>query len=111
MNQRYMSGWQRDLLRRLPYTLEVLVNKIYVAEILHFLRKTDELQSQLVPVTSPRKISPYQSHTLSVIAFCVFHNVPACNPLGDHDGSSVRGVFQSGVTNKPQDIRVIQRLP
>ena len=96
---------------KFPYTLEVPVNKFYVVEIFHSLRTIDKLQDSSVPVTSQRKISPYQSHTLSITLLDVLHNVPVCHPLGDHGESGVRSVFPLADTDKPQDIRVIQRLP
>ena len=100
-----------DPLRRSSYTLEVPVNKSSAVEVLHSLRTIDKLQKPLVLVASPERLPPYQSDTLSVIVLDVIYNVPVCHPLGDHGEPGVTGVFQLTDTDKPQDVRVIQRLP
>ena len=87
------------------------MNKSSAVEVLHSLRTIDKLQKPLVLVASPERLPPYQSDTLSVIVLDVIYNVPVCHPLGDHGEPGVTGVFQLTDTDKPQDVRVIQRLP
>lgn len=87
------------------------MDKFYIVKILHSHRTIDKLQGSSAPVTLSRKISPYQSHALRVIVLDVLCDVPVCHPLGDHGESCVGGVFPLADADKPQDIRMIQRLP
>ena len=87
------------------------MNNCSAVEVLHSLRTVDKLQGSSAPVASLEEFLPHQSDTLSVTVLDVLCDIPVCHPLGDHGEPGVTGVFQLTDTDKPQDVRVIQRLP